>query len=194
MVTEGVILAAGKSSRMAGKSKMTLDLAGRTVIQRSIASLQPFCSRIIVVTGFHAEAVRESAGHSAQAVFVHNPDCEKGMFSSLRLGLRHTEGERVLILPGDCPFIAYEVPEKLLAAKGDIVLPAYRGKRGHPVLLSRPVIESLLADEECQSLREYIQANEAEIIAVDRPEILWDIDTPEDYAKAVDYFQSKEQR
>lgn len=194
METEGVILAAGKSTRMAGEAKMAMDLSGKSVIQRSIDSLRPFCSRIVVVTGFHAEAVMESAGHSPEAVFMHNPDFGKGMFSSLRLGLRHAKGERILILPGDCPFITREVCEKLLQGEGDIVLPAYQGKHGHPVLLSRRAIEGLLADENCQSLQEYIQANEPEIIAVDHPEILWDIDTPEDYAKAADYFQAKEQR
>ena len=194
MGTEGVILAAGKSSRMMGNSKMTMDLNGRTVIERSIDSLSPFCSRIIVVTGFHVEAVLVSAGHCREVVFVHNPVCEKGMFSSLKMGLEHTEGERVLILPGDCPFITHEVCEKLLQDKGDIVLPAYQGKCGHPVLLSRRAIESLLADECCQSLQEYISVNKAEIIAVDYPEILWDIDTPEDYAKSVEYFRTKEVR
>lgn len=164
MGMEGVILAAGKSSRMAGNSKMTMDLNGRTVIERSIDSLSPFCSRIIVVTGFHSEAVRESAGHCRDVIFVHNPDCEKGMFSSLRMGLQRTEAERVLILPGDCPFITHEVCEKLLA------------------------------DDRCQSLQEYLSTNKAEIIAVDRPEILWDIDTPEDYAKSVEYFRTKEVR
>ncbi|MGB7472764.1 nucleotidyltransferase family protein [Trichococcus sp.] len=192
MGIEGIILAAGKSSRMTGNSKMTLDLNGRTVIERSIDSLRPFCKRIVVVTGFHAGAVMESVGHCREVVFVHNADCEKGMFSSLKGGLWHTEGERVLILPGDCPFITPEVCEKLLVSKGDIVLPAYQGKRGHPVMLSRRAIEGLLADECCQSLREYISANKAEIIVVDNPKILWDIDTPEDYAKAVDYFQAKE--
>lgn len=194
MGTEGVILAAGKSSRMMGNSKMTMDLSGRTVIERSIDSLSPFCSRIIVVTGFHVEAVLVSAGHCREVVFVHNSDCGKGMFSSLKMGLGHTEGERVLILPGDCPFITHEVCEKMLAVKRDIVLPAYQGKCGHPVLLNRRAIEDLLADDRCQSLREYISTNKAEIIAVDRPEILWDIDTQEDYAKAVAYFQVKEAR
>ena len=194
MGIEGVILAAGKSSRLAGNSKMTMDLNGRTVIERSIDCLRPFCSRVVVVTGFHSEAVMASAGHCLEVLFVHNPDCEKGMFSSLRLGLRHTEGECVLVLPGDCPFITREVCGKLLAGEGEIILPAYQGKRGHPVLLSRQAIEGLLADERCQSLQEYISGNKAEIIAVDCPEILWDIDTPEDYAKAVDYFQAKEQR
>lgn len=194
MGTEGVILAAGRSSRMAGESKLAMDLNGRTVIERSIESLLAFCSRIVVVTGFHSEAVMESAGHCRDVIFVHNPDCEKGMFSTLRLGLRHTAAERVLILPGDCPFITHEVCEKLLAGKGDIVLPAYQGKGGHPVLLSRRAIEGLLADDCCQSLQAYISANKAELIAVDYPEILWDIDTPEDYANAVAYFQAKEAR
>jgi molybdenum cofactor cytidylyltransferase len=196
MGTEGVILAAGRSSRMAGNLKMTMDLGGRTVIQRSIDSLGPFCRKVIVVTGFHSEAVMASARHcpEVEIIFVHNADCEKGMFSSLRMGLRHTEGERVFILPGDCPFITHEVCEKLLQCKGDIVLPAYQGKNGHPALLSRRAIEGLLADDRCQSLQEYISSNKAEIIAVDRPEIIWDIDTPEDYAKAVDYFQAKEAR
>lgn len=194
MGIEGVILSAGKSSRMAGESKMTMDLNGRSVIERSIDCLRPFCNKVIIVTGFHAEAVMVSATHCPEVVFVHNPDCEKGMFSSLRLGLRHTVAERVLVLPGDCPFITHEVCEKLLAGKGDIVLPAYQGECGHPVLLSRRAIEGLLADERWQSLQEYIGANKAEILAVERPEILWDIDTPDDYAKAVDYFQTKEAR
>jgi molybdenum cofactor cytidylyltransferase len=173
---------------------MAMDLNGQTVIQRSIDSLRPFCSRIIVVTGFHAEAVMESAGHCAEVVFVHNRDCEKGMLSSLRLGLQRAESKRVLILPGDCPFITREVCEKLLQGQGDIVLPAYQGKCGHPVLLSSRAIKGLLVDEYCRNLQEYICANKAEIIAVDCQEILWDIDTPEDYAKAVDYFQTKEAR
>jgi molybdenum cofactor cytidylyltransferase len=194
MGTEGVILAAGKSSRMAGKSKMAMDLNGRTVIQRSIDSLRPFCRRIVVVTGFHAEAVMVSAGHCPKVLFVHNPDCDKGMFSSLKLGLRHTEAERVFILPGDCPFITREVCEELLQGKGDIVLPAYQGKQGHPVLLSRRAVEGLSEDERYENLQEYIGANKTEIIVVDRPEIIWDIDTPEDYAKAVIYFQMKEAR
>jgi molybdenum cofactor cytidylyltransferase len=194
MEAEGVILAAGKSSRMTGNSKMAMDLNGQTVIQRSIDSLRPFCSRIIVVTGFHAEAVMESAGHCAEVIFVQNPECEKGMFSSLRLGLQRSEAERVFILPGDCPFVTHEVCEKLLQGKGDIVLPAYQRKCGHPVLLSRKAIEGLLGDECCQNLQEYICANKAELIAVDCQEILWDIDTPEDYAKAVDCFQTKEAR
>lgn len=194
MEIEGIILSAGKSSRMAGESKMTMDLNGRTVIERSIDSLRPFCSRIVVVTGFHSEAVMASAGHCQEVLFIHNADCENGMFSSLRIGLQRTEAERVLVLPGDCPFITREVCEELLQAKGDIVLPAYQGKRGHPVALNRRAIEGLLADEHCQSLQEYICANKAEIIAVYCPEILWDIDTPEDYAKAVDYFQAKEAR
>lgn len=86
--TEAVILAAGKSSRMAGNSKMTMDLGGRSVIERSIDSLRPFCRKVIVVTGFYSGAVMESAGHYREVDLVHNPDCEKGMFSSLRFGLR----------------------------------------------------------------------------------------------------------
>lgn len=173
---------------------MILDLNGESVIQRSIDSLRPFCSRIIVVTGFYAEAVRDSAGCSPGTVFVHNPDYTAGMFSSLRLGLWYTRAERVLFLPGDCPFIPRRVCEKLLAESGDIVLPVFQGKNGHPVLLSRLAIEGLLADERCRSLREYISANKVKTIAVRYPEILWDIDTPEDYARAVAYFRTKEQR
>ena len=60
--------------------------------------------------------------------------------------------------------------------------------------MNRRAIEDLLADDRCQSLQEYLSANKAEIIAVDRPEILWDIDTPEDYAKSVEYFRTKEVR
>ena len=195
MGTEGVILAAGKSSRMMGNSKMTMDLNGRTVIERSIDSLRPFCSRISrrdgvpcrSGDGFGRTLPGKSSSFTMQtAKKACSPPCgwacgiQKGSVSS------------------SCPATALSLPMKSAKScwrcKGDIVLPAYQGKRGHPVLLSRRAIEGLLADDRCQSLQEYISSNKAEIIAVDRPEILWDIDTPEDYAKAVDYFQAKEAR
>lgn len=189
MPIEGVIIAAGKSSRMGSQHKLTMDLKGKTVIERSIGSMRPFCTRIIVVTGFHADKIRKQTESSQDIVLVHNADCEAGMFSSLKLGLRQAKGERTFFLPGDCPFAAAEVYEAMLHTEGDIVVPAYQGHPGHPILFSRRAVSELLEDAQCHTLKEFIDGKGPTIVAVDCPGILWDIDTPEDYAQAQKYIE-----
>ena len=68
MPIEGVIIAAGKSSRMEPQHKLTMELQGKTVIERSIGSMRPFCTRIIVVTGFHEDKIRKQT-ESCQDLF-----------------------------------------------------------------------------------------------------------------------------
>ena len=94
------------------------------------------------------------------------------MFSSLKLGLRQAKGERVFFLPGDCPFVAAEVYEGMLQTEGDIVVPAYQGHPGHPVLFSRRAVDELLEDAQCHTLKAFIDGKGPAIVAVDCPGVL----------------------
>ena len=57
MAIAGIILAAGASSRM-GSPKALLDYRGETFIARLARVLSGACSPVIVVLGYHAEAIR----------------------------------------------------------------------------------------------------------------------------------------
>jgi molybdenum cofactor cytidylyltransferase len=192
MRIEGVIIAAGRSSRMYPNHKPMMDLHGKTLIERSIDTLLPFCSKIVVVTGYQAESIRTVLLKSKNIELINNDAYNEGMFSSLKVGLNHVDGDLVFFLPGDCPFADEIVYREMLRAKGEIIVPAYHGKPGHPVLFSKRSIQQLFASKRCKTLKEFISRQNAHVIEVDCPGVIWDLDTPEDYANALKYFEKKE--
>src|SRR5207245_573062 len=66
------------------------------------------------------------------------PDPSRGMFSSLQAGMAEAQGDALLVLPADMPFVESGTVAILLdvfASRPAIVSPRYQGKRGHPVVL-----------------------------------------------------------
>ena len=61
-MTECIILAGGKSTRM-GTNKMLLSYKGHPLIWYTLKSVEPFVSRIIVVTGKYALYGLERCDH-----------------------------------------------------------------------------------------------------------------------------------
>ncbi len=183
-MAEGVILAAGQSRRTAPDCKLLLPVGGGTLLGHAVAGMAQHCTRVFVVTGAHTEAVAEVLYGKANVKQVHNPGFRTGMFGSVLAGLRETAAEEVFVLPGDCPFVTGDVYAALLAARGGVVLPAWRGRAGHPVLLRRPAVSALLLGGTFGTLREFIAGYGARHVEVDCLAILDDIDTPEDYRRA----------
>jgi len=181
---EGVVIAAGRSTRTEGRNKLTLLLDGQTVIHRSVSSLMPFCNRIYVVTGHRENEVVEALPYRPNIIIVHNPHYDDGMFSSILLGFGKVEADYCFLLPGDCPFVDRKAIKAMLEHPRDILVPRYCSKPGHPVLLSRQTISKMLSAKGYVSLRAFIAANNPEYIDVDCPGILLDIDTMEDYSSA----------
>lgn len=188
MSIEGLLLAAGQSSRMRPHHKLAMDLHGQTLLERSLGCLLPLCQRVIIVTGYLKPPVEAFHTLYPALDFVHNPNYENGMFSSVQAGLRTAKGERIFILPGDCPFVDQAVFGQMLQLDADVVIPSYRGQTGHPVLLSRKAVQTLLATPQYRTLKEFIDAQESIVTEVDCPGILRDIDTVEDFQLARDFF------
>jgi molybdenum cofactor cytidylyltransferase len=187
-MVEGLIIAAGKSRRTGDKYKMTLDFSGRTLLEISLGSMAPFCSRIIVVTGYKAQELGPVLGKYPQVQIVYNPAYEEGMFSSVKAGLREIKAEHFFFLPGDCPLVSPAVYQKLLSVDAEIVLPTYNGLPGHPVLFRQTVIAEILNNTSYGSLREFISAHKPVFVPVDCPGILKDIDTLADYREALQFW------
>lgn len=186
-----IILAAGESRRM-GQPKMLLPWGNGTVLTRVIAVFREAgVEDILVVTGGARKQVDELvADLGVQTVF--NEAFQTGeMLSSIQCGIRALtcQTQAVLIGLGDQPQVqagsVRKVCEAFVETKSSLVVPSYRMRRGHPWLAARSLWEELLGMEPPQSPRDFLNAHAANIryVNVDDPNILADLDTPQDYLK-----------
>ncbi len=184
-MAEGLVVAAGKSQRTGDQYKMTLDLGGQTLIETTVASLAPWCERIIVVTGHNRELIESIFSANPQVVVINNPDYQEGMFSSIKTGLPFIQAERFFFLPGDIPLVAMEVFQKMLAVDAEVVVPVYKQRRGHPVLFRQTAIDKILNSGDITNLRDFIATQSPYLLEVDCPGISFDLDTLDDYRQAL---------
>lgn len=183
MIVDAVILAAGLSTRTFPENKLMLRVNGKAILEKTIESLEAVCDNIIVVTGSRAEDIESLIGSSPKVEVVYNPDYERGMYSSVKAGLKSIKGERIFILPGDCPLIKTVTPKEMLSIDSSIVIPTFNGEKGHPVLINRSEADRILLDTVHHSLREYLTDRPITETPVEDPGILWDIDTILEYEK-----------
>ena len=177
---EGIILSAGLSSRT-GAYKMTLDIVGKTILERCIDAMYEVCSRLIIVGGYNVSAILPVVSGYSRVELVLNERFRDGMFSSVRKGLEHVRTGRFFLTPGDYPLISREVYESMLNIDADIVIPSYKGENGHPVLMKSSHIGELLFAPGYRSLKDFIDSKGFKRIEVQDEGILADVDTMQDY-------------
>jgi molybdenum cofactor cytidylyltransferase len=183
-----VVLAAGRSTRMAGTNKLTAKLGGKPLVR--IAAEQALASRaasVIVVTGHDRERV-EAALAGLPVRLVHNPDFAQGLGTSLRAGIAAVpaEADGAVVCLGDMPRVDAGLIDRLIAAfapdRGALaVVPTIDGQRGNPVLWSRRFFPDLMAIEGDVGARQLI-GRYGEAVAevpVSGRAALLDVDTPE---------------
>ncbi len=192
--TAAVILAAGESRRM-GQPKALLPVPGteppENFLDRMIGLFAAHSDPVIVVLGANADLIRSGVTRAAQATFVVNDRyAEGGQLSSLQCGLRAVPDgvSGVLFTPVDFPRVMPQTVAGVAAAflRGAVcglVIPRYRGRRGHPVCVARRFIGEFLNLPEGTQARQVIHRHEAEAcyVDVDDPGILRDVDDPEAY-------------
>ena len=192
--TCAIVLAAGRSRRMGpGVQKLLLPLAGTTVVGRVIdALLASAVDKVIVVTGPDARVADAVAGHPVAVVTNGDPDAD--MLSSVRCGLRALppECDAVLVAPGDQPGVTPGLLDQMLATyricgRG-ILVPAFDGRRGHPLLFSARCSDEILRRYDGEGLRGLLRAHRTEVfeMQVEAPAVLDDIDLPADYRREVE--------
>jgi len=188
----GLILAAGESTRM-GTDKALLTYRGRTFIETILATLREAgVTRLAVVLGHHADEIQRVVDFTGVEVIV-NRDYRQGQTSSLQAGLKALESgagtsvEAVLLCLVDHPAVPAEAIRALLAAfratASPVVIPAFKGQRGHPVLIGRALFDELLgSNPEAGAnsvIRKYREATQ--FVEVGDAGILLDVDDPETY-------------
>jgi molybdenum cofactor cytidylyltransferase len=189
-----VVLSADESSRM-GRPKALLPIGGQKFIERIITVLgQSRVDRSIVVLGHDADQLRRQIEHLPVEVVI-NPDYHSGQLSSLQAAIRGIENddrcEGILVHLVDHPFIDVALVDALIQrfceTKKLIVVPRYKGKRGHPVLFSRDLFKELLNAPLDQGAKAVVNAHRQETLEIEWQDegITLDIDTPDLYRQHV---------
>lgn len=131
----GLILAGGQARRLGGAGKSNLVLGGQTLLERTVARLEPQCASLILslppserAPNAHFAIVRDTLGNF------------EGPLSGLLAGLdwiadHAPEIKSILTVPVDSPFLPLDLCRQLEAAltgKGDIAV-AKSGDQTHPL-------------------------------------------------------------
>jgi molybdenum cofactor cytidylyltransferase len=183
-----VVTAAGSAERFGGKKLLT-PIDGEPLLDHTIrALLEGGVAEVIVVVGRDARAEIERDVNSMldpRVRPVENPDPSRGMFSSIQEGAAQAQGDAILVLPGDMPFVSAETVRAVIAAyerKPSIVSPRYRGKRGHPVALPASFRDEIREAKDGSTLHDVIHAHtDMRVdIDVDDPGVIRDVDRQED--------------
>jgi len=190
-----VLLAAGEANRMGQLKQIMPWKEGRTLLQASLDNLLA-CSEIRgpvrVVIGAQAEKVRPVLAHysDSRLELRENPDYQQGMLSSIKTGLevmpRAVDG--FFIALADQPLIPPAVYCRMSRAFSQeskkIVVPTYRSRRGHPVLLDRCFLEEIMAMPDRQGgLRPLVDRYRELLLLLnlEEPGIIIDLDNTADY-------------
>lgn len=181
-----VVLAAGRSARMGARNKLVVDVHGAPMIARVVdALLAAPVERVLVITGHEPDRV-EAALAGRAVSFVHNPDYDAGMSTSLRAGIRAVApgADAALVCLGDMPWLAPAHVEALVDAfqpvEGrEICVPTCAGKRGNPVLFAARFFDEIAqlgGDVGARALLD-AHADVVHPVAVDHSGVLVDVDT-----------------
>jgi len=183
-----IVLAAGYSSRMGGAFKPLLKLGAYTVLERAVMShLAAGIQNVKVVVGYRADEVIEAVKHLGINV-VRNRNFDKGMFSSIQAGVAtlNPEVQAFFIMPVDIPLVNSATIRKILGNYErnhyGITYPVYKGKKGHPPLITSKYISEIMESPAPDGLRGILNSHEDEAcgVEVDDEAVLLDIDTFKD--------------
>jgi molybdenum cofactor cytidylyltransferase len=192
----GIVLAAGRSSRMPGSQKLLLDIDGVPMVRHVLeAASEGGCHQTVVV--YAEEDVRRAIDGRAELVF--NARSSTGMASSLHVGLRamRPEIEGAMVLLGDQPLVGARTVATLLRAwRREGSRPAVATSQGEsewapPVILARELWADIFKLKGDAGARQVLHGRPELLDVVPAPGRPDDIDTPDDYAKIVRLFPRK---
>ena len=189
-----VVLAAGGSRRL-GRLKQTLTINGKSLLAHVLqlaAATTP--ERIVVVLGANAEQLSPLLDGVVfdRLTCIVNHEWQAGMSSSLRVAANElaTWNGRTLVLACDQPRLTITHLQSLLDAAtanpDHDIASAYADAIGIPALVRASTLASTVKLQGDSGLRRLWKSQSADVIAIDAPELAFDIDTPADLAAAID--------
>ncbi len=193
-----VLLAGGKSERM-GQPKGLLFNKEEYWLETQLKSIASAGGKeVYIALGFHTSTYCEKLPWLTSAIQVPitylnlniraivNPDPERGSFSSLQTVLSQIEKPKTILLcPIDVPIPKDETLELLLEKQQAIVIPNYKGKNGHPIVMTASFWQPLLQLDPNKSRLDFLikacPSSMIGIVSIENPEVILNLNTPEDW-------------
>ena len=186
-----IVPAAGNSSRM-GTDKLILPWRGKALISHLIEAWQMSDVDAVVATIRPGDVELRKTLETHEIEIVQPSSAPVDMKASVQLGLQHlathwqpTDDDIWMLAPADMPRLHPQIIRDVVAGytanHPRIVVPTYKGRRGHPVLFPwRDAVRvfELGAHEGVNTLTR--DASVQEVQLTDRS-CLQDVDFPEDY-------------
>ncbi len=169
-----------------GRPKQLLPVRGRPAVRACAETiLEADVQDVVVVTGANADET-EAALQGLPVRFVRNSDPASDMAESVRAGLRSIGPavRFVLICLADHPLVTSVTIRSILEESAQnpvkIIIPRYRGRRGHPTLFPRSIIKEIV---DGKNLRDLIYGHAAHVLSVDVDDegVVLEMDREEDY-------------
>ncbi|MFD1705360.1 NTP transferase domain-containing protein [Siminovitchia sediminis] len=197
-----IILAAGTASRM-GTAKQLLNLGEKPMLARVIdLVLTENFSEVIAVIGHEANKIQETIPvPDVRFRWVINENYPMGQGTSLKQGMSQISKHHssAMVFLGDLPFISrqtihgiYELGKSMLKDHGEpfVVQPSYQGTAGHPVFFGKmnsKWFEEVQGDQGAKAIMSKFKVKKR--LPMEDRGILFDIDTPEAYKRALKSFE-----
>jgi molybdenum cofactor cytidylyltransferase len=188
------ILAGGESRRM-GSPKALLPYREKTFLEHLIEVTRHSRVGITkIVVGAHAQEIAASLPSWGHSIVV-NENWQQGQLSSIQAAIRSlppsaTSG--LMICPVDHPMISAELVARLIEEFDStgklIVLPTYRGRRGHPVIFGAALYDELLSASAELGARQVVWAHPADVAELSTEEegVVLNINDPETLKRALE--------
>jgi molybdopterin-guanine dinucleotide biosynthesis protein A len=178
----GVILAGGRSTRMAGEDKGLIQLGDKALYQHVLDRLMPQVGHLIICANRNQQRYRESGLPVVSDLTADFPGPLGGILS----GLHYANTDWIVCAPCDVPDLPHSLVEHLWQHKGT-ALAAYAsdGERTHPTL-------TLLHTSLFSNLKDYLDRGERKLMlfmaAIDAQQVIFsnqqqafrNLNTPED--------------
>jgi molybdenum cofactor cytidylyltransferase len=170
-----VILSGGASRRM-GSPKALVSYQGTSFLEHLLSvTNHPALGIRRVVLGPDAEAISRQIALPPDEIVV-NHEWKKGQLSSIHAALHslpsNTEG--MLLCPVDHPlvsaFLIGSLVDAFLVTRAPVVVPSYKGRRGHPVIFSAATFQELLNAPMDQGARAVVWAHKGKVSEVSTTE------------------------
>jgi CTP:molybdopterin cytidylyltransferase MocA len=188
-----VILAAGESRRI-GSPKPFLTIGDKTFVEVIAERLQTagIHSVVAVFNHAHRNQLKEISLPDYSCIVNTRPDL--GQLYSFQLALRalHSGTRAVLLCLVDHPCVLTETYRLLVAESAEspqkILIPTFRGRKGHPVVFPRLLFQELLDTPLRLGAHSVVQEHSEMVLLVSVSDegVVLDIDTSQDYSRIKD--------
>lgn len=192
-----IVPACGCSTRM-GRPKLLLPIEGQPLIARVVSRLlEGGVDRVVAVVPpamiEGGDALADVARGAGAHVIVAEGQTSD-MRATIELALHWLERDiprpdAVLLTPGDSPGVTAALVTRLIEVyrreNAAIVVPAFRGRRGHPLILSWDMALAVRGIAPGAGVNALVSEH-AELVRIepiDEPGAVDDLDTPQDYER-----------